>query len=44
MTCDTTILDKQGRYFDIYAIKTGGVWSKERVADMLPFDYTIGEE
>lgn len=41
---DSTILDKQGRYFDIYAIKTSGLWSKERVADMLPFDYTIGED
>lgn len=41
---DSTVLDKQGRYFDIYAIKTSGLWSKERVADMLPFDYTIGEE
>lgn len=44
MTCDTTVLDKQGRYFDIYAIKTTGLWSKERVADMLPFDYTIDKE
>ena len=41
---DSTILDKQGRYFDIYAIKTSGLWAKERVADMLPFDYSIGEE
>jgi hypothetical protein len=41
---DSTILDKHGRYFDIYAIKTIGLWSKERVADMLPFDYSIGEE
>jgi len=38
LTCESTILDKQGRYFDIYAIKTTGLWSKERVADMLPFD------
>ncbi len=38
---DSTILDKQGRYFDIYAIKTSGLWSKERVADMLPFDYEV---
>lgn len=44
ITCDSTVLDKQGRYFDIYAIKTSGLWSKERVADMLPFDYTIGED
>jgi len=44
MTCDSTILDKQGRYFDIYAIKTTGIWSYERVADMLPFDYTITKE
>ncbi len=43
MTCDSTILDRQGRYFDRYAIKTKGIWSKERVADMLPFDYTISE-
>ncbi len=41
---DSTVLDKQGRYFDIYAIKTSGLWSKERVADLLPFDYTIGEK
>lgn len=41
LTTDSTVLDKQGRYFDIYAIKTTGLWSKERVADMLPFDYTI---
>jgi len=44
MTCDSTILDKKGRYFDIYAIKTTGLWSKERVADMLPFDYIIEME
>ena len=44
LNCDSTILDKQGRYFDIYAIKTAGLWSHERVADMLPFDYTIEEE
>ncbi len=44
ITCDSTVLDKQGRYFDIYAINTSGLWSKERVADMLPFDYIIGEE
>jgi len=40
---DSTILDKQGRYFDIYAIKTSGLWAKERVADMLPFDYKIAK-
>lgn len=40
---DSTILDKQGRYFDIYAIKTTGIWSHERVADMLPFDYWLTE-
>jgi hypothetical protein len=39
LTTDSTVLDKQGRYFDIYAIKATGLWSKERVADMLPFDY-----
>lgn len=44
LVCDSTILDKQGRYFDIYAIKTTGLWSKERVADMLPFDYTIEKD
>ncbi len=44
ITCDSTVLDKQGRYYDIYAIKTNGLWSKERVADMLPFDYSIDDE
>ena len=44
LNCDTTILDKQGRYFDIYAIRLMGIWSKERVADMLPFDYMIENE
>ncbi len=44
MTSDTTILDRQGRYFDKYAIKTKGVWSLERIADMLPFDYKIDKE
>ena len=44
MTTDTTILDKQGRYFDKYAIKTKGIWSLERVADMLPFDYKVDKE
>jgi hypothetical protein len=43
ITKDSTILDKQGRYFDIYAIRTSGVWSRERIADMLPFDYTIDD-
>ena len=43
MTCDTTTLDKQGRYFDKYAIKTEGLWSWARVADMLPFDYDINK-
>jgi len=41
---DSTVLDRQGRYFDIYAIKTSGLWAKERVADMLPFDYEINKE
>lgn len=40
---NSTILDKQGRYYDIYSIETSGIWSKERVADMLPFDYTIDD-
>ena len=44
MTCESTILDKDGRYFDKYAIQTRGLWSKERVADMLPFDYEINEK
>lgn len=43
MTGGSSLIDKQGRYFDIYAIKISGTWSQERVADMLPFDYTIGE-
>ena len=41
MTCDSTVLDKYGRYFDIYGLKTMGTWSNERVADMLPFEYEI---
>jgi len=44
MTCDSTILDKEGRYFDKYAIRTTGLWAHERVADMLPFDYKIEKE
>ena len=44
MTCDSTILDKQGRYYDKYAIQVMGLWSHERVADMLPFDYKIEKE
>ena len=40
---DSTILDKLGCYFDKYAIQTSGIWSKERVADMLPYDYKIIE-
>ena len=44
MTCDSSILDTKGRYFDKYAIQTTGAWSHERAADMLPFDYEITEE
>lgn len=44
LTCDTTIVDKKGRYFDKYAIRTKGLWSHERVADMLPFEYKIEKD
>ena len=44
LTCDSTILDKKGRCFDKYAIQTRGLWSNERVADMLPFDYKLKKE
>jgi hypothetical protein len=43
LTTDSTILDKQGCYFDLYSINTAGIWSKERVADMLPYDYSIDD-
>lgn len=38
-----TIIDKEGRFFDTYAIKTYGLWSQERLGDMLPFDYSINK-
>jgi len=33
-------IDKQGRYFDKYKLETKGYWAFERLADMLPFNYT----
>lgn len=44
LTCDSTVVDKRGRYFDKYAIQTRGLWSNERVADMLPFDYKLKKD
>lgn len=40
---DSVIIDARGRYFDTFKIKTSGYWAWERLADMLPLEYSYPE-
>ncbi len=37
------LVDKNGHFFDEFAIETFGYWSFEKLADMLPFEYTVDD-
>ena len=36
---DSVIIDRAGRYYETFLIKTAGFWSLERISDFLPFEY-----
>ena len=36
---DSIIIDKAGRYYETFSIKTAGFWSLEKISDFLPFEY-----
>jgi hypothetical protein len=36
---DSIIIDRAGRYYETFSIKTAGFWSFERISDILPFEY-----
>lgn len=36
---DSIIIDKSGRYYETFSIKTSGFWGLERISDILPFEY-----
>jgi len=36
---DSIIIDRAGRYYETFSIKTAGFWSLERISDILPFEY-----
>lgn len=40
LEADSVLIDTHGRYFDKFKIITLGYWSWERLADMVPLDYT----
>lgn len=40
LEADSVIIDTKGRYCDKFKINTLGYWSWERLADMVPLDYT----
>ena len=36
---DSILIDKAGRYYETFSLKTAGLWSLEKMSDLLPFDY-----
>lgn len=36
---DSIIIDKAGRYYETFSIKTAGLWSLGKMSDLLPFEY-----
>ncbi len=38
---DSVTIDVRGRYFDAFALHTRGYWGWERLAEMLPFEYSL---
>lgn len=38
---DSVLIDKQGRYFETFGIKSFGYWSTQRLADTLPYEYVL---
>ena len=36
---DSVLIDKKGRYYETFSIKTSGFWGLERISDILPFEY-----
>ena len=41
---DSIIVDKGGRYYETFGIKTYGFWSLHRISDALPYEYNFDEE
>lgn len=38
---DSVYVDKRGRYYDEFKIQTFGEWALHRLADMLPYEYSL---
>ena len=36
---DSILIDKAGRYYETFSIKTAGLWSLEKMSDLLPYEY-----
>lgn len=41
---DSVLIDNRGRYYQTFGIKLSGYWSKERMADMLPYEYSLEDK
>ncbi|MCH7974826.1 MAG: carboxypeptidase-like regulatory domain-containing protein [Bacteroidetes bacterium] len=40
---DSVIIDKLGRYYETFGIKSYGFWATQRLADTLPYEYVYGD-
>ncbi len=40
---DSVLIDKLGRYYETFAIKSYGYWATQRLADTLPYGYVYGD-
>ena len=40
---DSILIDKDGRFYETFSIKTSGYWGKERISDMLPLEYVYND-
>ena len=43
LTKDSILIDKAGRYYETFSIKTSGYWGLERLSDILPFEYVYDD-
>ncbi len=40
---DSVLIDKLGRYYETFSIKSHGYWATQRLADTLPYEYVYGD-
>ncbi len=40
---DSVLIDRRGRYFETFGIKSSGNWGAKRIADTLPYEFSLND-